>query len=55
MNLTATLAPEDIAELDRVCRRHRVSRADAVHEAVRWYIGREGDLPPIDDPAAEED
>lgn len=47
--ISAALPPEDLAELDRVCRGQGVSRLDAVHEAVRWYIGREGDLPPIDD------
>ena len=51
--ITAALLADDLAELDRVCRRQRVDRAEAVHEALRWYIGREGDLPPLDDPATE--
>ena len=54
METAITLPPEDLAELDRVCRYQRVDRAEAVHEAVRWYIGREGDLPPIEDPAGDE-
>ncbi len=52
--ITATLPPEDLAALDRVCREQGVSRLDAVENALRWYIDREGDLPPIDDPAADE-
>ena len=54
MELTAALPPEDLADLDRVCRGQGVNRLDAVQAAVRWYIDREGDLPPVDDPAAEE-
>jgi len=52
--ITATLPPEDLAALDRVCRDQGMSRDDAVESAVRWYIEREGDLPPIDDLAADE-
>ena len=47
--ITATLPPDDLAALDRVCRDQGVSRHDAVHEALRWYIEREGDLPSVDD------
>lgn len=47
--ITATLPPEDLAELDRVCRDQGVSRLDAVESALRWYIEREGDLPAVDD------
>jgi metal-responsive CopG/Arc/MetJ family transcriptional regulator len=54
MELTASLEPEDLAELDRVCRRQRLSRTDAIHEAVRWYIGWEGDLPPVEDTTTDE-
>ena len=53
MELTAALAPEDLADLDRVCRGQGVGRLDAVQAAVRWYIEREGDLPPTDDPTYE--
>jgi len=52
--ITATLPPEDLAALDRVCREQGVSRLDAVENALRWYIDREGDLPSIDDPTADE-
>jgi metal-responsive CopG/Arc/MetJ family transcriptional regulator len=52
--ITATLPSEDLAALDRLCRDQRMSRDEAVETALRWYIEREGDLPPIDDPAAEE-
>jgi hypothetical protein len=48
MRITATLQPDDLAELDRVCRQQHVSPVDALHEAVRFYIEREGDLPTID-------
>jgi hypothetical protein len=48
MDIAATLQPDDLAELDRVCRQQRVSPAEALHEAVRFYIEREGDLPTID-------
>jgi metal-responsive CopG/Arc/MetJ family transcriptional regulator len=46
--ISATLPAEEVAELDRVCRDQGVSRLDAVQEALRWYIDREGDLPTID-------
>ena len=54
MELTASLPPEDLADLDRVCRGQGVNRLDAVQAAVRWYIDREGDLPTIDDLAEGE-
>ena len=47
--ITATLPPDDLAALDRVCRDQGVSRPEAVESAVRWYIDREGDLPSVDD------
>ena len=52
--ITASLPPEDLAALNRLCRDQRMSRDEAVETALRWYIEREGDLPSIDDPAAEE-
>lgn len=54
METTTAIPPDDLAALDRVCRDRGVSRADAVESALRWYIEREGDLPPIYDPAAED-
>jgi len=52
--ITATLPSDDLAALDRVCRDQGVSRLDAVHDALRWYIDREGYLPTVDDLAADE-
>ncbi len=52
--IIATLPSDDLAALDRLCREQGVSRLDAVESAVRWYIEREGHLPLIDDPAADE-
>ena len=52
--VTTSLPPEELVELDRVCRRQRVTRTDAVCEALRWYISREGSLPPVEDPSADE-
>ena len=54
MTVATSLPPEEIRELDRVCRDQGVSRLDAVETAVRWYIGREGDLSSIEDPTADE-
>ena len=54
MEITAALAPDDVAAFDRVCRDQGVSHLDAVQDALRWYIGREGNLPPVDDPTADE-
>ena len=48
MEMTIAIQPDDLAELDRVCRHQHVSPVDAVHEALRFYIEREGDLPTID-------
>jgi hypothetical protein len=49
MEQAITLPPEDLAELDRLCRDQGVSRLDAVESAVCWYIEREGDLPQAND------
>lgn len=54
MEITAAIALEDLAALDRVCRERGVSRLDAVESALRWYIEREGELPTIDDLTADE-
>jgi metal-responsive CopG/Arc/MetJ family transcriptional regulator len=48
MEITAAIPPDDLVELDQVCRLQRVSRPDAVQEALRFYIERAGDLPTID-------
>jgi metal-responsive CopG/Arc/MetJ family transcriptional regulator len=52
--ITTALPPDELVALDRVCRDQGVSRDEAVESAVRWYIEREGDLPSIDDLAADE-
>ena len=49
MEITATIQYDDLSELDRVCRSRGVSRDEAVEDAVRWYIDREGDLPFADE------
>jgi metal-responsive CopG/Arc/MetJ family transcriptional regulator len=46
--IAEALPSDDLAEFDRVCRRQGVTRLDAVQEALRWYIERDGDLPTID-------
>lgn len=54
MEIADALQPDDLAELDRVCRQQGVSCTDAVESALRWYIERDGDLPSLDDLSAEE-
>ena len=48
MEITAAIQPDDLAELDLVCRQQGISRFDALESALRFYIEREGDLPTID-------
>ena len=48
MEITAAIQPDDLAELDRVCREQGISRFDALESAVRFFIERQGDLPSID-------
>jgi hypothetical protein len=50
----APLLPDELVELDRVCRDHGMSRPHAAVAAIRWYIGVDGDLPAIEDPTADE-
>jgi hypothetical protein len=42
MEIAAVLQPDDLAALDRLCRKQGVSPADAVNDALLWYIEREG-------------
>ena len=44
---------ELLVELDRFRRAHGLSRADAIFDAVRWYV-RWAEVLPVEDPAAEE-
>jgi hypothetical protein len=48
MEITSVLLPDDLAELDQVCRQQGISRFDALESAVLFYIERAGDLPTID-------
>lgn len=48
MEITSAIHPDDMAELDWVCRELGISRSDALESAVRFYIERGGDLPTID-------
>ena len=52
--VTTTLPADELAELDRVRERQSLSRAEAVREAIRWYIGAIGRLPPAEDPLPDE-
>ena len=50
----AKLLPRDeLEELDRLRRDQGVSRADAIRDAVRWYI-RWAERLPFEDPIADE-
>jgi hypothetical protein len=52
--VTTTLRADELAELDRVRGEQSLSRAEAVREAIRWYIGAIGRLPPGEDPTPDE-
>jgi metal-responsive CopG/Arc/MetJ family transcriptional regulator len=52
--VTTALAQEELAELDRVRRQQGLTRAEAVRDAIRWYIGAIGRLPPAEDMSPEE-
>ena len=49
-----TLQEDELAELDRVRSRQNLSRAEALREAIRWYIGAVGRLSPTEDPMPDE-
>src|SRR5437870_2294834 len=38
MEIATVLQLDDLAALDRLCRKQGVSRLDAVNDALRWYI-----------------
>jgi metal-responsive CopG/Arc/MetJ family transcriptional regulator len=48
-----SLPQDELAELDELRRDRGVSRAEAIHEAVRWYV-RWAELLPFEDPIADE-
>jgi hypothetical protein len=52
--VTTTLPADELAELDRVRELQSLSRAEAVREEVRWYIGAIGRLPPAEEPLPAE-
>jgi hypothetical protein len=52
--ITTSLPASELAELDRVRERQDLSRAEAIREAIRWYIGAIGRLPPAEDPSEDE-
>lgn len=51
--ITTDLAQDELYELDQFRRGHGVSRAEAVRDAVRWYM-RWGDRLPVEDPTEED-
>jgi hypothetical protein len=52
--IVASLSQDEIDELDRVCERQKLSRAEAVRQAVRWYIGALRRLPEPEEPLPDE-
>jgi metal-responsive CopG/Arc/MetJ family transcriptional regulator len=52
--VTTSLPQAELAELDRVSERQHLTRAEAVREAVRWYVATMRRLPPAEDPAPDE-
>ena len=52
--ISASLPAHELAALDRVRERQNLSRAEAIREAIRWYVGALGNLPPAEDPLPDE-
>jgi metal-responsive CopG/Arc/MetJ family transcriptional regulator len=52
--VATTLPQEELAALDRMRERQHLSRAEAVREAIRWYISSIGRRPPAEDPTPDE-
>ena len=52
--ITTSLPQEDLAALDRVREQQRMTRSQALREAVRWYIDAMQRLPPAEAPLADE-
>lgn len=48
--ITTSLLASELAELDRLRERQKLSRAETVRAAIRWYIAAIGGLPPAEDP-----
>ena len=49
VTVTTSLPPDEIRELDRVGRDQGLTRAEAVRDAIRWYIAAGGHMPNIED------
>lgn len=52
--IRTALLETELAALDRVRERQKLSRTEAVRAAIRWYIGSVGSLPPAEDAAPDE-
>jgi metal-responsive CopG/Arc/MetJ family transcriptional regulator len=52
--VATSLPDEELAELDRVREWQNLSRAQALREAVRWYVRTMRQLPPPEEPLPDE-
>ena len=52
--VTTSLAQEELAAFDQVRERQNLTCAQAVREAIRWYVGTIDRLPPAEDPTPDE-
>ncbi len=52
--IATSLPDEELDEFDRVRERQNLSRSQALRQAVRWYIGAMGRLPPAEEPLPDE-
>ena len=52
--IATSLPEEELAELDRVREHQRLTRSQALRQAVRWYVGAMRRLPPPDEPLPDE-
>ena len=53
-SIATSLPQEELAALDRVRERQQLTRAEAVREAIRWYVGMMRQLPPAEEPSPDE-
>ena len=52
--VTISLPQEELAEFDRVSERQHLSRADALREALRWYVEAMRRLAPAEEATPDE-
>ena len=52
--VTISLPQEELAEFDRVSERQHLSRAEALREALRWYVEAMRRLPPAEEATPDE-